>query len=72
MMLAEECSRIGAGRYEPRPPLEDGKQQPEQLSARIASGAATAARKVTRMTMPQMTKSCISASQGAERLLRGK
>ena len=39
MVLAEECSRIGAGRYDPDLHLRMGKQQPEQLSACITCGA---------------------------------
>ena len=39
MVLAEECSRIGASRHGPDLHLRMRKQQSEQLSARIASGA---------------------------------
>ena len=37
MVLAEECSRIGASRHGPDLDLRMRKQQTEQLSARIAS-----------------------------------
>ena len=52
MVLAEECSRIGASRHGPDLHLRMRKQQSEQLSARIASGASPPQPSVTRMSMP--------------------